>query len=143
MRTNAVRFIRAAFSHVGGSLGRTGSGSGTTANPDTPNERINPQQTGLEHIKAASISLERSKEFITDPLFAKVIDAMIGALNKGLLQFDGASVMAALQASIGGGMSPAMAPPVAPGMGAPPQGGLGGQTPPAAPPMPGPPPGVA
>ena len=113
------------------------------ANPDTPNERINPQQTSLEHIKAASISLERSKEFITDPLFAKVIDAMIGALNKGLLQFDGASVMAALQASIGGGMSPAMAPPVAPGMGAPPQGGLGGQTPPAAPPMPGPPPGVA
>jgi hypothetical protein len=71
------------------------------------------------------------------------IDAMIGALNKGLLQFDGSSVLAALQSNISGSMPPAMAPPGAPGMGAvpPPPGGgppqAGPGQPPAAPPVPG------
>ncbi len=108
------------------------------SNPATPNERINPQQTGLEHLKAASISLERSKEFIEDPLLVKTIDAMSGAITKALLQFDGTAVLQALQSSIGGGEPPAMAPPGAPGMGAaPPAGGPqpGASPSPAAPPV--------
>jgi len=111
-------------------------------NPATPNERINPQQMALEHLKSASISLERSKEHLEDPIMAKIIDAMIGALNKSLLQFDGQSVMLALQQSLGGGMPPLSGPPGAPGMGSgmpPPGGAPQGAIPPAAPPMPGPP----
>lgn len=116
------------------------------ANPKTPLERLNPDQQVLENVKAASVSLERAQQFTNDQNMIMVFNAMGGTLSKALLKFDGTEVMAALRDAV------AQFPqPVAPGVGAAPQGApqAGLPVPPAAtagmpsqPPAPGPASGV-
>ena len=104
------------------------------ANPRTPLERVNPDSQALEHIKAASVSLERATQFTNDPQMLLTFNAILGTLNKALLKFDGQQVMQSLQEAIG-----SFPPPVAPGMAGGPQPpqpspGLGAGAP-AAPPQ--------
>lgn len=108
-------------------------------NPTTPQERVNPDQQALEHVKAAQVSLERAKAYTNDPHMLMVFDIVGGTLTKALLKFDGAAVLQSLQESLQS-VSPMGAP--APGIGGqppqqPPMGGqpqLGAQAAPA--PMP-------
>ena len=120
-------------------------------NPKTPLERLNPDQQALEHLKAASVSLERAQQYTNDEHMILVLSAVGGVLTKALLRFDGQAVMGALREAV-----QSFPPPVAPGMAGPqpppmgaagpgpqpgaPMGAPGGMSPggaPAAPPPPG------
>lgn len=70
------------------------------SNSSTPLERANPDDQVLEQIKAASVSLERATQFTNDPQMLLVLNAMSGTLKKALFEFDGATVMAALQQQV-------------------------------------------
>lgn len=61
-------------------------------------------------MKAASVSLERATQFTNDPQMLLVLNAMSGVLKKALFEFDGATVMAALQDEVAH-FPPAMVPP--------------------------------
>lgn len=107
--------------------------------PGTPFERLNPDQQALEHIKAASVSLERATQFTNDQPMQMTLNAMIGTLNKALLKFDGTAVMQSLQEAAQsfpptGAPGPMGSPPPPGPMGGPPQMGMGA---PAVPPQPG------
>lgn len=107
------------------------------ANPATPFERLNPDAQALEHIKAASVSLERATQFTNDQPMLMVFNAILGTLNKALLKFDGTSVMQSLAESVSSfpptgapGMAGGPQPPGQPGVpAAPPQLGAPGLTP--------------
>lgn len=79
-------------------------------NSQTPLERANPDDQVLEQIKAASVSLERATQFTNDPQMLLVLNVMSGTLKKALFEFDGATVMAALQQGVQA-FPPAMVPP--------------------------------
>jgi len=106
-------------------------------NPTTPNERVNPDQQVLEHIKAAQVSMDRAKAYTNDEHIKLALDVMSGTLTKAMLKFDGMSVLQSLQQAVQS-LPPMVAP--APGglqtPGGPPGGGpmMGA---PAAPPQPG------
>jgi hypothetical protein len=112
------------------------------SNPRTPLERLNPDQQALEHIKAASVSLERAQQFTNDPNMILVLNAMGGTLSKALLKFDGQTVMQSLQEATQS-FPPAVAPaqagsspgasPAMPGQGAPPAAPPGMAAPPSMP----------
>jgi hypothetical protein len=106
-------------------------------NPKTPLERLNPDQQALEHIKAASVSLERAQQFTNDTHMLLAFNAIGGVLTKALLRFDGAAVVQALQEAVQS-FPPMVAPapgggPMGP-QGAPTQSQGGGTMPPGAPP---------
>jgi len=70
------------------------------ANPKTLLERLNPDQQALEHIKSASVSLERAGQFTNDPHMLIALSAIGGVLTKALLKFDGQSVLGALTEAV-------------------------------------------
>lgn len=83
-------------------------------NPTTPLERLNPDQQALEHVKSASVSLERAQQFTNDPLILQALNLMAGTCTKILLKFDGQQVVQFLQEGV-----QSFPPGVAPGSGGP------------------------
>lgn len=117
-----------------GQLMQALQGQQPPTNPQTPAERLNPDQQVLEHIKSAQVSIDRARAYTNDEMMLQVFDIIAGTLSKALLKFDGGEVLQSLQGAAQsippmGAAAPGGMPP-GPPMGGPPQAG---------PPMGGPP----